>query len=107
MSNVLTETICSLSKIAAQSPSARGAKAHRCTVFRWVTRGIRVKGTLVRLEAVRVAGQWITSQEAYERFIEKCSELSNAPIDVMTPAQIRRENERVTRELDHLLRTAK
>ena len=39
-------------------------------LVRWIRQGVRVPGgTWVRLEAVRLAGKWITSQPAIERFL--------------------------------------
>lgn len=61
----------------ALSAAGRLFPAHRgsgsvdpSTVFRWVTRGSKTaEGRLVKLEAVRVGGRWLTSKGALTRFV--------------------------------------
>lgn len=52
-------------------PGHRGGTAvDPSTVFRWVTRGAKTPaGELVKLEAVRVGGRWLTSRGAVARFV--------------------------------------
>jgi hypothetical protein len=47
-----------------------GAAVDPSTVFRWVTQGAKAPtGELVKLEAVRVGGRWLTSRGAVARFV--------------------------------------
>ena len=61
----------SLSAAGRLFPGHRGGAAvDPSTVFRWVTKGTRTPaGRLVRLEAVRVGGRWLTSRGAVSRFV--------------------------------------
>jgi hypothetical protein len=49
---------------------------HPSTIVRWITKGVKVKGEggkarIVRLEAVRLGGRWLTDDEALARFAER------------------------------------
>lgn len=46
----------------------------RSTVHGWVTKGVHVRGALVKLRAFRLGNQWRVTREALEEFIRKCSE---------------------------------
>ena len=61
----------SLSAAGKLFPGHRGGKSvDPSTVFRWVTRGTRIgDGLMMRLEAVRVGGRWLTSRGAVARFV--------------------------------------
>jgi len=42
------------------------------TIWRWITRGFRTPdGRTVKLEAAKIGSQWITSEQALQRFIEQ------------------------------------
>lgn len=62
----------SLSAAGRLFPGHRGGIAvDPSTVHRWLTRGSRAAdGRVVRLEAVRVGGRWLTSRGAVGRFVE-------------------------------------
>lgn len=116
MPAILQETVVSLNEICKRAPSGRGVgpshTAHRTTVLRWIIHGVKVKGVLVKLEAERVGGRWVTSLEAYERFVEVCGHFAGrtaAPDQERerTPAEIRRASEAAEKELEKLLRRAK
>lgn len=51
-------------------PGHRGNKnVDPSTVFRWIVKGIRTfDGSVVKLEAVRIGGRWLTSPAAIDRF---------------------------------------
>jgi hypothetical protein len=52
-------------------PGRRGKRTHLSTLLRWVTRGSAgPDGMIVRLEALRLGGRWMTSSEALQRFAE-------------------------------------
>jgi hypothetical protein len=62
-------------------PGHRGkSNVDPSTVFRWITKGTRTtSGAIVKLEAVRVGGRWLTSRGAVARFVQ-------ALTDAATPA---------------------
>jgi hypothetical protein len=102
--SLLTETILPLARAAELVPPARrGRKTHISTLLRWILSGARrPDGEVVRLEAVRLGGRWVTSREAMERFAERLtprldSEPTPAP---RSPAKQRQGNERAAKELD-------
>src|SRR5262245_24013204 len=61
----------SLSAAGRLFPGHRGGTSvDPSTVFRWLTKGARAPGgQLVKLEAVRVGGRWLTSRGAVTRFV--------------------------------------
>ena len=57
-----------------------GAAVDPSTVFRWVTKGAKTPaGGLVKLEAVRVGGRWLTSRPAVARFVAALTPSADAP----------------------------
>jgi hypothetical protein len=73
------------------------------TVWRWVLRGVKgANGTVVRLEAARVGGRWLTSREALARFTDRLTPgLDDTPSPApRTSRQARRAAERAGRELE-------
>jgi len=75
----------SLSAAGRLFPGHRGGgTVDPSTAFRWVTRGAKATdGTVVKLEAVRVGGRWITSRGAVARFV---AALTAAAYPASTPA---------------------
>ena len=76
------------------------------TVFRWVTKGMRTgDGLMVRLEAVRVGGRWLTSRGAVARFVAALTAAADpvsaatTPPTLRTPAARRRASEKAAAEL--------
>jgi hypothetical protein len=68
MIDLMKENIMSLAEATKHVPPSRGGrKTHLSTILRWVVKG--VKG--VRLEAVRLGGRWVTSEQALQRFAER------------------------------------
>jgi Protein of unknown function (DUF1580) len=61
----------SLSAAGRLFPGHRGGvSVNPSTVFRWVTKGTRGSdGSVVKLEAARVGGRWLTSRGAIARFV--------------------------------------
>jgi hypothetical protein len=59
-----------------------GSNTSRSTIFRWATSGAHG----VRLDAVRIGGQWITSIEAVRRFIHASTEAARKVDGDSTPA---------------------
>jgi hypothetical protein len=67
---LLDEDLISLSQAAEKFPGHRGAKRlHPATLTRWILKGVRgTDGRIVKLEASRVGGRWLTSEPALRRF---------------------------------------
>ena len=59
MSNILTIT---------QAAKFYPQKTHASTIIRHITKGIKTPGGVVKLEAHRMGGRWVTTIEALERF---------------------------------------
>jgi hypothetical protein len=95
-----------LSAATALVPAARnGKRTHLSTLLRWILTGARApSGELVRLEAVRLGGRWMTSREALQRFAERLTPQLPAPSQPMpsTAGQRRRAADAAERELDRL-----
>jgi hypothetical protein len=88
---VAREKLVSFSQLARQLPSQRrGRPVHISTVHRWRHPGLRG----VRLEAIRIGGNWHTSWEAFQRFCELLSggraeeRADQAPIDANASAAV-------------------
>jgi hypothetical protein len=91
----------SLSAAGRLFPGHRGGRSvDPSTVFRWVTKGTRTAGgQLVKLEAVRVGGRWLTSRGAVARFVSAltaAADPDSAPATppVRTPTARRRASEK-------------
>src|ERR1700687_982534 len=69
MIDLRNETTVSLSQAARLLPAGlRGRPVTLSCLLRWVIDGVKTPTGMVRLEAVRMGGRWITSIEALERF---------------------------------------
>jgi hypothetical protein len=94
----------SLSAAGRLFPGHRGGESvDPSTVFRWVTKGTRTAGgSVVKLEAVRVGGRWLTSRGAVARFVAALTEAAAPapapPVSPSRPAQ-RRATERAVAKL--------
>jgi hypothetical protein len=100
------ETLISLSEVCRLLPPGRnGAKPALGTILRWILGGSRAPdGTLVRLEAIRIGGKWLTSREALARWTAKLTpRLRDNPMSPpRTVRQRRRAAEQAERELENL-----
>jgi hypothetical protein len=98
------ETPLPLTAAAKMVPPARsGKRTHLSTLLRWIIRGVKnPNGEIVRLEAVRLGGRWVTSQDALQRFAERLTpRIEGAPAAVpRTPERRRRASERAAAELE-------
>ena len=106
MIDLTVETPLPLAAAAAQIPPARnGRRCHLSTVLRWVLRGAKAPdGTLVRLEAVRLGGRWVTSAQALQRFAERLTpraDITPRPA-LRTESRRRRASERAGADLERL-----
>jgi hypothetical protein len=98
----------SLSAAGRLFPGHRGGEAvDPSTVFRWVVKGTRTAGgSVVKLEAVRVGGRWLTSRGAVARFVAALTQAA-APTEKTTSpsrsnAANRRANDRAIARLKSL-----
>jgi hypothetical protein len=104
MIDLASETTISLAQVAREQPPGRGgAPCSLGCVLRWVLKGVRSPaGELVRLEAIRLGGRWITSREAVQRWAEKLTprldgEAAPAP---RTATARRRAADKASKELE-------
>lgn len=69
-------------------PGHRGSKSvDPSTVFRWATKGTRTPGgQVVKLEAVRVGGRWLTSRGAVVRFVAALTDAATPTSDTPPPS---------------------
>lgn len=74
--DIQQEQLVSFRELARALPRRRRDRPlHISTVHRWRSRGLNG----VRLEAVRVGGQWNTSWEAFRRFCDRLTTLHAGP----------------------------
>jgi hypothetical protein len=98
------ETPLSLAAAARMlPPGRRGRPVSLSCILRWVIDGVRLPdGTVLRLEASRMGGRWLTTVEAMERFADRQTpKLDGRPPAPAprTPARRQRASERAAREL--------
>jgi hypothetical protein len=105
MIDILKEKLEPLAMMASRIPPARGAKKTALsTILRWILAGTKApSGETVRLEAIRLGGRWMTSQEALQRFIERLTPevRSDAPV-TRSPARRERASRRAEQELERI-----
>lgn len=65
ISRVLTEDVLSIAQTRIEIEKTTGQKPQPSTVIRWMQIGCGG----IRLDAVRVGSQWVTSRQAIHRFI--------------------------------------
>ena len=105
--DLLREQVYPFAKAAQFVPPARnGRKTHISTLLRWATKGAKAPdGTVVRLEALRLGGRWVTSREAIQRFAAALTPRPDVTGDAprtRTAASRQRASERAAAELDGL-----
>jgi hypothetical protein len=90
-----------------------GHRANRhvdgATIWRWIVKGAKsTSGGVVRLEAVRVGGRWVTSAGAVRRFVAALTEASlvgteTTATPVASPASRKHRAATASAELDALM----
>jgi hypothetical protein len=82
-------------------PARRGKPVSLSCILRWVINGIRLPdGSVVRLEAARCSGRWLSSPAAIQRFLAaQTPSLPPVGTPPRTPRQRSRADERARREL--------
>jgi hypothetical protein len=103
-SEVLSGSGLSLSQAARRFPPFRESKpVAPSTVFRWIASGVRLQdGRRIRLEAVRLGGRWLTSEQAIQRFIDRQTpNLDTDPTPrAPTPTQRAKRADRARKKLE-------
>lgn len=98
--------------LAAAGRLLPGHRANRhvdgATIWRWITKGSKsTSGGIVRLEAVRVGGRWVTSAGAIRRFVDALTQASLVgaaePTPVMSAVGRKNRVAAASAELDALL----
>jgi hypothetical protein len=104
MINLSTEITLSLAEAARRLPSnRRGRPVTMSCILRWVLEGVRTPEGVVRLDAIRLGGRWLTSLEALQRFAERQTPtLEDATATLRSPASRQRAAKRAGRELDRI-----
>lgn len=101
--DVFNEKVVSLSQATRLLPKpTRGSKTNVSTLYRWAQAGLRSHdGHVVWLETIKVGGTTCTSLEALQRFFERLSRPTPAPMPPRrTIRQREREIQRAEEELD-------
>lgn len=71
MIDIANEKTVSLKDAASSLPTGRlGRPVGLSTIFRWIFDGVRTPNGIVRLEALKLGGRYITSIEALQRFAD-------------------------------------
>ena len=108
-SNLLHEHLISLGQVARRIPPYRGCKTNPSTIFRWLRDGVKLpNGTSLRLEGIRLAGRWLTSQEAVDRFLAEQNAACNPNAEpsvaspIRTAVKRRKASEEAAEELEKM-----
>jgi hypothetical protein len=91
-----------LSQAAKLFPSSRqGRPVTLSCLLRWVLDGVPgPDGERIRLEAARLAGRWVTTSEAIQRFVDaQTPKLDSRPEVCRSPAGRRRAADRAEKQL--------
>jgi hypothetical protein len=103
--DLITESALSLPQASRLLPPGRGGRPVTLScLLRWILNGVRSpSGEVVRLDAIRLGGRWITSREALQRFaVALTPRLGNAEAPLRTPATGQRASQRAGRQLETL-----
>jgi hypothetical protein len=105
MIDISTESILSLREAAKLLPSSRlGRPCSFQCILRWILNGTKSPdGQIVKLEALRLGGRWITSREALQRFAEALTPpTTDNSVSTRTPKHCRRAADRAEQQLERL-----
>jgi hypothetical protein len=82
-------------------PFRKGRPVSSSTIIRWIVGGVRgPDGQVIRLEAVRLGGRWVTDSSALRRFAERLTPvLPSKPTQRSLAARLR-DDECAARELE-------
>ena len=104
MIDLTTESTLSLTQAAKLlPPSRRGRPVSLGCFLRWVLDGMKTPQGVIRLEAIRLGGRWLTSKEALQRFAEALTpRLDCRPQTPRSGGRRQRESERAAKQLQQL-----
>jgi hypothetical protein len=104
MIDTQTEQLITPSEVAKLVPPARnGKRTHLSTVLRWILKGVKTPTGVVRLEAIRLGGRWLTSRAAMQRFCERLTPIpEDGPSALRSPNARKRSAEAAERRLTEL-----
>ncbi len=100
--DLTNEPALTLSQAAKLVPSYRvGRPTHVSRLVRWIVNGVRADdGRLIKLEAMRLGGQWVTSAAALQRFAEAMTPAQRPLAPLQTAISRRKSAEQASRALD-------
>ena len=64
-----------------------GRRLASSTTWRWIAKGVKVRGRTVKLPAVRVGGAWCTSRPAFADFLRRQTAAALAPVETEPTAR--------------------
>ena len=104
MIDLSIEKTITLAEVAKMLPPARnGRPVSVSCVVRWITRGTKANGGMVRLEAIRLGSRWLSNKEAVQRFAEaQTPRFDGQAIPPRTAARRQRAAERAARLLEKM-----
>jgi hypothetical protein len=99
--DLTTQRGLNLKQAAKLIPSCRDDRpTHISRLVRWITRGVKDQnGAIVKLEALRLGGQWITTAEAVQAFAERLTPSLSESAESRTSKGRRKAAERADAEL--------
>src|SRR5262249_43561425 len=93
---LLSECLLSLAQAARKIPPYRGNRTNPSTIFRWICIGVKMPdGHVLKLEGLRLAGRWLTSEEALQRFLAAQNAVCHPDPDSPPISTIRTPNQRL------------
>lgn len=69
--DITKDDLKSAGELARHVPGKNGKASGVGKINRWILRGVSVNGQTVRLEAVRLGGQWMSTLGALHEFAER------------------------------------
>jgi hypothetical protein len=87
ISEIVAGEALSMGEAGRIIPALRGQKrTDPATIWRWVNRGHKLPdGSILKLEAAKMAGRWLTSKSALARFMERITAASTPQSENTTP----------------------
>ena len=84
------DTLYPLAQAAKLFPRWKGqSPVHVSTILRWISKGLKTPGGVVRLAATRAGGRWMVSGAELQRFTERLTRARQAQETAPLPAERR------------------
>jgi hypothetical protein len=108
ISEIVAGEALSMGEAGRIIPALRGQKrTDPATIWRWVNRGHKLPdGSVLKLEAAKMAGRWLTSKPALGRFLERItaasipqSEDTTPPVQARTVSTRQKSSQRASAKL--------